>query len=148
MLETLSRYPAGTPDPIDRYIRPNINTQFGRAHDFANIHSYAEFKQAIPLQSYADLEPYITRASDGEANVLTAEKPLAFELTSGTSNASRLIPITPSFQSELAAALNLWMGSWQKRIPAVFDGQTQGLNAILVTRDVGRTAFDFAADRV
>jgi hypothetical protein len=122
MLDTLSRYQPGSGDPIERYIRPNAETAFGKAHGFADIQSYDEFKQAIPLQTYARLTPFITAAAAGEPNILTRETPIAFELTSGTSSATKLIPITPAFQAELAAALHLWMHSWNQRSPGIFDG--------------------------
>ena len=122
MLETLERYTPQATDPVARYILPNAKTAFGVAHSFSDIESYDDFKQAIPLQSYADHEPFIDRAAAGEKNVLTAETPVAFELTSGTSSANKLIPITPIFQTELATALHLWMQSWGQRAPAVFDG--------------------------
>ena len=122
LLEALRGNSPVTGDFVRRYIRPNENTEFGKLYHFKGIRSYEDYREAVPLQRYVDLEPWIRRAVAGEGGMLTAETPLGFEITSGTSNAAKLIPVTAGFQRELASALSLWMMEWERRYPGVFDG--------------------------
>ncbi len=122
LLKRLRSYEQSSCDLISRYVQPNASTAFGREHGFANILSYEDFVKAVPLQKYEEVKPWIERALSGESRVLTAEEPIGFEVTSGTSNAVKVIPVTPMFQRELAMALSTWMQGWEKKYPGVFDG--------------------------
>lgn len=75
-------------------VEANKNTAFGRAHNFAKINSYNDFKNFVPPSRYEDLEPYIDRLRHGEGNQLTAEDPFMFATTSGTTATPKFIPIT------------------------------------------------------
>ncbi len=70
------------------------NTDFGKDHHFADIRSYADFKQAVPVRDYEDLHPYILQIIDGQADVLWPGQPIYFAKTSGTTSGSKYIPIT------------------------------------------------------
>ncbi|MFK5923695.1 MAG: GH3 auxin-responsive promoter family protein [Verrucomicrobiota bacterium] len=107
---------------LSRYIQSNVGSAFGREYGFADITSYEDFANKVPLQSYMDIEPWVERAINGEVAVLTKEEPVGFELTSGTSSAVKVIPVTPKFRGELACALSIWMKGWQQRYPEVFEG--------------------------
>ncbi|MGB6220605.1 GH3 family domain-containing protein [Haloferula sp.] len=123
LLNRLAKYPLPEHlDPVARYVRPNENTAFGREHTFASVRSYGDFVQAVPLHDYDDLKPWIERSHAGESEVLTAESPIGFELTSGSSSGAKAIPVTPGFQREMAMALGSWMASWRARWPEVFEG--------------------------
>lgn len=70
-------------------------TEFGKRHRFSDLHSIKEFKQAVPLQEYDDLKPYIQRMLDGEENVLWNEPISWFAKSSGTtSDKSKFIPVS------------------------------------------------------
>ncbi len=69
-------------------------TQFGKDHDFANIHSYADFKQRVPIRDYEGLRPYINQIIEGASHVLWPNKPVYFAKTSGTTSGVKYIPIT------------------------------------------------------
>jgi hypothetical protein len=124
LLRVLREYEPLEFDFIERYIVPNADTAFGLAHGFGEIRNYDDFVRSVPLQDYGSLRPWIERAAEGETSVLTAEDPLGFEITSGTSSASKWIPVTPGYQRELASALSTWMLAWERRYPGVFDGPT------------------------
>lgn len=71
------------------------NTVWGKSHRFSTIKSYADFKNAVPLQEYNSLFPFIQRAMDGELNVLWPKKTNWFAKSSGTTEAkSKFIPVT------------------------------------------------------
>ncbi|MEO8934811.1 MAG: GH3 auxin-responsive promoter family protein [Xanthomarina sp.] len=69
-------------------------TQFGRDHNFINIHSHGDFVKQVPVRDYEDLKPYIERMVAGEKDVLWKGKPLYIAKTSGTTSGAKYIPIT------------------------------------------------------
>lgn len=75
----------------------NAGTEFGRSHGFDRIRSLAEFRAAVPVQTYTDLEPWVERMAAGEDNVLTADRPAVYFSSSGSTAARKKIPVTPRF---------------------------------------------------
>lgn len=69
-------------------------TKFGQDHNFANIKSYEDFKNAVPVKDYEGLKPYFDSMVAGEKNVLWPGQPLYFAKTSGTTSGVKYIPIT------------------------------------------------------
>jgi hypothetical protein len=75
----------------------NAQTSFGVEHDFKNIHSWKDFRTAVPIRNYDALAPWIDRAAAGEANVLSADDPVVYFMSSGSTGDSKQIPITREF---------------------------------------------------
>ena len=75
-------------------IQRGCDTQFGIDHDFANIKSYEDFKQRVPVRDYEGLKTYFDRVVAGESNVLWPGRPSYFAKTSGTTSGVKYIPIT------------------------------------------------------
>jgi len=69
-------------------------TEYGRQHDLANVNSYEEFRQAIPILDYEQLRPYIQKIKEGKHNILWKGRPIYFAKTSGTTSGIKYIPIT------------------------------------------------------
>lgn len=82
-----------------RILADNADTAFGQEHGFQQIHSVEEFRAAVPLRSYVELEPYIMRMREGSARELTAYPLLSFALTSGTESEPKFIPATVTAQT-------------------------------------------------
>ena len=79
----------------------NKDTEFGRTYGFAQmdlLENDADYVAAVPIHTYNQLEPYVERMAKGEPNVLSAEMPSFFALSSGTSGHPKLVPTTPSLQ--------------------------------------------------
>ncbi len=71
------------------------DTEWGREHDFASIHSYADFASHIPVNSYEELKGYIHRMREGESDILWPGKVQWFAKSSGTTNdKSKFIPVS------------------------------------------------------
>ena len=71
------------------------NTEFGKIYDFNSINNLKDFCTKIPLHTYEDLEPYITRMRSGEQNILWHTKIKWFAKSSGTtSSKSKFIPVS------------------------------------------------------
>src|SRR5262245_31939433 len=81
-------------DLLTRIVETNQETAFGRQHEFKDVRSPAEYQRRVPVRSYDELEPWIERSANGEPAVLTAEAPLLFHRTSGTTGAAKKIPVT------------------------------------------------------
>ncbi|MEA5426852.1 GH3 auxin-responsive promoter family protein [Arcicella lustrica] len=70
------------------------HTLFGKDHHFSDISDYQTFKEAIPVQDYENLKPYIEKVVAGESDILWKDKPLYFAKTSGTTSGVKYIPIS------------------------------------------------------
>ena len=97
----------------------NADTDYGRAHGFGTISNYAEFRGRVPITSWKDIAPWIERAHATLAPVLTAETPLFYERTSGSSAARKDLPYTPSLLDELRRALVVWLARLYAECPRV-----------------------------
>ncbi|MDR1793086.1 MAG: GH3 auxin-responsive promoter family protein [Bacteroidales bacterium] len=70
-------------------------TQWGKSFDYQSIKDYAVFSNRLPINSYEQIEPYISRMMRGEKDVLWRGKISWFSKSSGTSNArSKYIPVS------------------------------------------------------
>ncbi|RYZ26485.1 MAG: GH3 auxin-responsive promoter family protein [Chitinophagaceae bacterium] len=70
-------------------------TEFGRQYKFSQIQSLADFKKAVPVQSYDDIKSFIERMMQGEENVLWNTPVHWYAKSSGTtSDKSKFIPIS------------------------------------------------------
>src|SRR5262245_9833463 len=89
-------------------IEKNRATAYGRAHDFAAIQTVADWRRRVPVVDYEDLRPWIERMGQGEENVLTAEVPLLFARTSGTTAEPKLIPVTRTCRRDHDSQIRTW----------------------------------------
>ena len=80
---------------LDELVRSATWTEWGRRHRFTEIREPADFAEAIPLQDYDSLKPYIRRAMHGEKDVLWHGQTRWFSKSSGTTNdRSKFLPVT------------------------------------------------------
>ena len=77
-----------------KLIRRAKDTAFGRAHDFAGIHTHADYRERVPVRDYEALRPWVERIIAGEEDVLWPGRPRYFAKTSGTTSGVKYIPIT------------------------------------------------------
>ncbi|MFE7168822.1 GH3 auxin-responsive promoter family protein [Streptomyces sp. NPDC057616] len=75
----------------------NAGTEFGRKHGFRHIRGIDDFRRAVPVQDYAAHAPLIERMAAGEENLLTADAPVVYFTSSGSTGAHKKIPVTPRF---------------------------------------------------
>jgi hypothetical protein len=81
-------------------VRANRDTAYGRAHGFGSITDIDDYQRNVPINTHESLSPYIDQMAAGVPNMLTAEDPLMFALTSGTTGKAKLIPVTPASIAE------------------------------------------------
>jgi hypothetical protein len=78
-------------------LEANVGTVFGLEHDFKSIRNWRDYRLAVPIRDYETFAPWINRAAGGERNVLSAEDPVLFFMSSGSTGDSKKIPVTAKF---------------------------------------------------
>jgi hypothetical protein len=127
--EKATRNPRKTQeDKLLGIIRKNENTEYGKRYNFASIHSIADYQKQVPIVTYEDIRPYMDRVVDGESNILTAEDPIGFAQTSGTTGNPKYIPITPTCKGrEHRDVTQTWIcHSWTEH-PTIMAGKIVSL---------------------
>ena len=70
-------------------------TEFGKEFGFADIKSFKDFKNQVPVFTYEAIFPYIEKLLNGKQNVLWPSEIKWFAKSSGTTNAkSKFIPVS------------------------------------------------------
>lgn len=85
-------------------------SDFARDHGLSSVRTYRDFANRVPIQTYADVAPYIDRVRSGDVGALFSpgERILMFALTSGTTAQSKYIPITQRALADCRAGWNIW----------------------------------------
>ena len=123
------RFDEATKDPLRTQnellldtVRKNAATEYGRRYGFSSIKSIADYQKQVPLITYADVERDMQRVVAGEKNVFTAEDPVMFAQTSGTTGKPKFIPVTPTDQGRAHKdQMRTWLYHAQKAHPGILD---------------------------
>ena len=107
---------------LRRYLHENQNTEYGRRYRFAEIESVSQYQEQVPLTSYDDYVEHIRRIGGGEPHVLTAEPVRMFELSSGSTTASKLIPYTGTLKAEFQHGIAPWIYNLYTHLPELQAG--------------------------
>jgi hypothetical protein len=110
-------------DKLSDICSRNAGTDFGQKHGFDRIRSVADYRAAVPPQTYDSLAHWIERVTLGEPNVLTAEAPLMFATTSGTTGAAKYIPVTPSYLKEYSHGIHVHTYRMFTDFPDLLEGR-------------------------
>lgn len=71
------------------------DTTWGQSHSYGKIDTVKDFQEAVKIQTYEDLEPYVERLRMGEKDLLWPGEVKWFAKSSGTtSSKSKFIPVT------------------------------------------------------
>ena len=82
-------------ETLDGILRRQQHTAFGREHDFASLlRDLGGFGQRVRVRTYEEHRPYVDRVLAGESRVLTANDPAWIATTSGTTGATKYLPLT------------------------------------------------------
>jgi len=79
---------------LRQLIKTGRITEYGKEHNLADVNSYEQFRDAIPIQDYEQMSPYIQKIKEGKHNILWKGRPIYFAKTSGTTSGIKYIPIT------------------------------------------------------
>ncbi len=83
-------------------------SEFAAAHGLRTGMTQAEFRRALPLQTYENLRPWIDRVADSQTTALFAAgtRVHMFATSSGTTARRKLIPVTEPFVREYRRGWN------------------------------------------
>jgi len=95
-IDLFKKYPIDVQQEVfHQLLDHGSKTEWGRIFHFAQIESYADFNQNVPLTNYESLEPYIKRLLNNEQNLLWDTDIKWFAKSSGTMVArSKFIPVS------------------------------------------------------
>jgi hypothetical protein len=80
---------------LEAILTANRSTVFGREHDFYGlIKQPGNYAKRVPVRTYEEHLPYLRRALAGEARVLTADDLDWVSTTSGTTGATKYLPLS------------------------------------------------------
>lgn len=106
-----------------RLLQANAATEFGRQHEFSSIRSIPEFQSRVPLRCFDEYETWAGRIAAGTSNVLTSQPVLLLEPTSGSTSATKLIPVTASLKNEFGRAVAAWIVDLMRHDWRLLSGQ-------------------------
>ncbi len=121
---SVRRFHAALRDParvqlgwLKTFLKANAGTAYGRAHGYASITSLSEFRARVPVANYETFAPWIERVEGGEREVLTREKVLVLERTSGSVAGPKHIPYTDGLLADFGAATGPWLDDLFQAFP-------------------------------
>ena len=80
---------------LTRLLRMAASTEWGKKYDYASIRTYKDFKNRLPIQTYEEIKPYVTRLRAGEQGLLWPSEIRWFAKSSGTTNdKSKFLPVS------------------------------------------------------
>ena len=114
---------------LKQILSKNKDTVFGKEHGFEKIRSYEEFCSAIPIQSYEDLRGYIEKQEKEKKLYLTAEQPIMYAQTSGTTGKPKFISISKSSISQYRKSQQVFAYAVYASISGVYNGKVLGVRS-------------------
>ena len=127
-LETATQFPAIVQQQVLRQLlQRHANTQFGREHQFDQIHAPADYQQAVPIRDYEGFRPYVQQIMAGEPDILVSEPVQMFTMTSGTTGQPKYIPVTSSIERSGSALMRQWLYRIWRNYPRFLSGDIVGV---------------------
>ncbi|MEO1402876.1 MAG: GH3 auxin-responsive promoter family protein [Cyanobacteria bacterium J06635_1] len=107
---------------LQTLLKHHQDTELGRALKLADITTVEQFRQRVPVWPYSRYAPYFERTAAGERNVVTPDPVRYLNLSSGSTGAQKLIPVTARSQRKSSYANQVAMGfgfarARQRRLP-------------------------------
>ncbi len=125
------RFGRATRDPVNaqhrklmEIVQRNRDTEYGREWGFRDVRSLSDWQQRLPVGNYETIKERMGRVTRGQKNVLTAEAPVMFAQTSGTTGDSKYIPVTPTCRGrDHADQMRTWVYHANRDHPTMFRGK-------------------------
>lgn len=114
-------------------VSENQATLRGKELGFAAVAADADvldaYRRAVAFVDWDDVSPYVERMVAGEPAVLTAESPIYYATTSGTTGRRKLIPVTSSFVNECKVSNRLLYRTMLQAMPGIVRGKRLNLRS-------------------
>ena len=105
--QSASRFEEATKDPVGTQtqkilamVKKNADTEYGKKYGFSSIETIGDYQCQVPVINYEDIKADMARVIHGSKKVFTAEDPVMFAQTSGTTGDPKYIPVTPTCQGQ------------------------------------------------
>jgi hypothetical protein len=106
----------------------NAQTEYGRRYEFQRIRGIDDYRRRVPIVAYDDLAADMRRLAEGGRRIFTAEDPVMFAQTSGTTGEPKFIPVTPGARRGAHAdQMRVWLAHALRDHPTLFDGRVVSL---------------------
>lgn len=99
----------------------NQGTEYGKGYGFGSLKSLAAYQNNVPVIDYEGIRGRIKRMTEGETNILTAETPVLFAQTSGTTGEPKYIPVTRTCRE--GGGTTVWIHHARRDHPRMFAGK-------------------------
>lgn len=93
---------------------------YGRALGLSTLTSLDDLRRRAPPTSWDDVAPYVARLAAGEPDVLTTDRVLVFERTSGSTAQPKRVPYTQGLLDDFSAATSPWLDDLFRHFPVMF----------------------------
>ena len=95
-IELFKKYPTDVQhEVLFRLLSRAKSTEWGKKYDYASMATIKSYQERVPIQTYEDISPYVSRLRDGEQNLLWPTEIKWFAKSSGTtSEKSKFIPVS------------------------------------------------------
>ena len=100
----------------------NKNTTFGRRYNFGAMSGYEEFASRVPVNTFEDLRPFVEAEIERGEAALTAESPVCYVRTSGTTDKPKDLPLTASHLKSLRRIQETAIAFQYRNCPRAFAG--------------------------
>jgi sterol desaturase/sphingolipid hydroxylase (fatty acid hydroxylase superfamily) len=107
---------------LERILRENRDTAFGRRHGFGETDSYETFAGSVPVGDYEALRPYIDAEIERGESALTDEAPGQYVRTSGSTGRPKDIPLVSRHLDALRRIHETSVAYQYRNCPAAFAG--------------------------
>jgi len=109
-LDKLTKAPhVGQKKHLFEILSKSSGTEYGQKYNFSKIKNEKDFRKYVPINKYQTLEPYIEKITCGHSNILTTDMPVMFNLTSGTNDKPKYIPVTAKAKKHTALLMHQWL---------------------------------------
>jgi hypothetical protein len=95
-IDLMRKYPFNVQqDMFNQLVTRAVDTEWGKQYHFSDFEGIKDFQEAVPLQHYEDVKPFVDRLREGEQNLLWPGEIKWFAKSSGTtSEKSKFIPMS------------------------------------------------------
>ena len=129
------RFEAATKNPVQaqtekimNMVRKNADSEYGRRYGFSAIRTIKDFQKQVPVVSYEDIKDDMERLVAGEKKIFTAEDPVMYAQTSGTTGDPKYVPVTPTCRGrEHSDQMRTWTYHAQEAHPDIFKAKVVSL---------------------
>jgi hypothetical protein len=129
--QSAKRFEKATQDPVGvqtqkllGMVQKNADTEYGRRYGFSSIKAIKDYQQQVPVITYEDIKADMEKVVSGAKKVFTAEDPVMFAQTSGTTGDPKYVPVTPTCRGrEHSDQMRTWTYHALKSHPDLFAGK-------------------------